>query len=143
MDFKSAGNRVALIEASDAADPAALGRLHRAMAKLIRAGRVMACHDVSDGGIAVAAAEMCIASGLGLAVNESFLGSDAAFAQSNGRFLVELSRSIDGDAIERELGGTGGVSVFGIVQPAKAIKIAGRDIALDELTAAWRGTLDW
>jgi phosphoribosylformylglycinamidine synthase len=143
MDFKSAGSQVALIEASDPSDPAALGRLHRAMAKLIRTGRVTACHDVSDGGIAVAVAEMCIASGLGLVVNESFLGTDAAFAETNGRFLVELPIGINGDAIEGELGGTGGVSVFGIVQPTKAINIADREIGLDELTAAWRGTLDW
>jgi phosphoribosylformylglycinamidine synthase len=113
------------------------------MAKLIRTGRVTACHDVSDGGIAVAVAEMCIASGLGLVVNESFLGTDAAFAETNGRFLVELPIGINGDAIEGELGGTGGVSVFGIVQPTKAINIADREIGLDELTAAWRGTLDW
>jgi len=143
MDLKSAGNRVALIEASDAADPAALGRLHRAMAKLIRTGRVMACHDVSDGGIAVAAVEMCIASGLGLVVNESFPGTEAAFAEDNGRFLVELPRGINGDAIESELGETGAVSIFGIVQSTKAIKFADREIGVDELTAAWRGTLDW
>jgi len=143
MDFKSAGSHVALIEARDPGDPAALGRLHRAMAKLIGAGRVAACHDASDGGIAVAAAEMCIASGLGLVVSEPLLGTDAAFAESNGRFLVELPRGINGEAIERELDGTAGVSVFGIVQTTKAVKIAGREIGLDELTAAWRGTLDW
>ncbi len=31
----------------------------------IAAGQVRACHDLSDGGLAVAAAEMCLASGMG------------------------------------------------------------------------------
>ncbi len=35
---------------------------------LIRSGRVSACHDLSDGGLAVALAEMCIASNLGAKV---------------------------------------------------------------------------
>ena len=35
----------------------------------IAAGRVRACHDLADGGLAVAAAEMCLASGMGAALD--------------------------------------------------------------------------
>ena len=42
-------------------DPSAPAR-YRALHQAIRAGLVAACHDVSEGGLAVALAEMCIAS---------------------------------------------------------------------------------
>jgi len=62
-------------------------------------GMVMACHDLSDGGLGVAAAEMVIASdGLGLAIDlrraPSAVGrSDIIlFSESTSRFLVEVDR---------------------------------------------------
>src|SRR5205807_355604 len=38
---------------------------------MIEAGQVAACHDVSDGGLLVALAEMAMASGLGIAIDAS------------------------------------------------------------------------
>jgi phosphoribosylformylglycinamidine synthase len=46
----------------DPVTPRVYQRLHAA----IQAGRVRACHDLSEGGLAVAAAEMCIGGRLGL-----------------------------------------------------------------------------
>ena len=60
---------------------------HRALAKQIATGRIAACHDVSDGGAAVAAAEMCIASGLGMIVGEEVFD----FEERLGSYLVELT----------------------------------------------------
>ncbi len=137
MDFKSPGSQVVLIEPPDA-DPAAMGRLHRAMAGLIRCGKVLACHDISDGGPAVAAAEMCIASGLGLAVGDS-LATDAALAESPGRFLVELANNAGGDAIRGDFAGIAGVIDFGTVQRSPKFM----EINVEDLARAWRGTLDW
>ncbi len=139
MDLKSPEDRVVLIEPQDSADLAGLGRLHRAIAGLIRAGKASACHDVSDGGVAVAAAEMCIASGLGLRLGES-LDTDAAFAEAPGRFLVELA---DGARTD-ELGRVAKIIDFATVQrsPKLAFK-GGLELDVDELTRAWRGTLDW
>src|SRR5207237_8470887 len=53
-----------------------LAKTHRAVACAIANEHVLACHDVSDGGWLVAAAEMCIASRLGLTLdyNESLFG---------------------------------------------------------------------
>ena len=63
-------------------------RLHRA----IRNGLVAACHDVSEGGLAVALAEMCIAGSLGATID--VLPHDdvavALFAESAGRLVVEV-----------------------------------------------------
>ena len=50
---------------------------YRAVHDLIAAGRVSAAHDVSDGGIAVALAEMAIAGQLGLTATIPYDGDDA------------------------------------------------------------------
>ena len=147
MDLKNRTGRVVLIESQNPADPAALAKTHRALAAAIRAGKIAACHDISDGGLATAAAEMCIASGLGLIVGEKFLSSDSAFAERPGRYLVELSPNFQSDALS-EFTGVADVSNFALVQQLKKLTITSNqqrilEIGLDELTAAWRGTLDW
>ena len=67
--------------------PALYHALHQAMQnKLVRA-----CHDLSEGGLAVAAAEMCIAGRLGCAISLATTDiTTALFSESNGRFLVEI-----------------------------------------------------
>jgi phosphoribosylformylglycinamidine synthase len=59
--------------------------------RLIAAGRVTACHDVSDGGVAVAVAEMAIAGGIG-AVLDGFdpaIPAHAfAFGEDQARYVV-------------------------------------------------------
>jgi phosphoribosylformylglycinamidine synthase len=132
----------------DATSPANLSALHRAMASAIGAGLVAACHDVSDGGYATAAAEMCIASGLGLIVGAELLATDAAFAESAGRYLVELRTPEDADAFRARLAPVARVIDFGIVQHLRKLTVtSGKErlieIGIDELTSAWRGTLDW
>ena len=70
------------------ATPAVYKTLHQA----IQAGQVRACHDLSEGGLAVAAAEMCIAGRLGLKLN---LATEdplrGLFGETNGCLLVEVN----------------------------------------------------
>ena len=56
----------------------------------IEAGRVTACHDLSDGGLLVALAEMAIAGGLGasLSLPRGLPAHAAAFGEDQGRYLV-------------------------------------------------------
>ena len=58
--------------------------------KLINDGLVTACHDVSDGGILVAAAEMALASGEGLDLKTPVKQRAAAFwfGEDQGRYLI-------------------------------------------------------
>ena len=58
--------------------------------KLIAEGLVTACHDVSDGGILVAAAEMALAAGEGLDLKTPVKARRAAywFGEDQGRYLV-------------------------------------------------------
>jgi len=62
---------------------------------LIRDGTATAVHDVSDGGIAVAVAEMAVASGIGATVNALNGRSATAvfFGEDQGRYLVTVPRS--------------------------------------------------
>jgi phosphoribosylformylglycinamidine synthase len=71
----------------------------RALGAAIRAGLVAACHDLSEGGLAVAAAEMALAGLLGLEIDlmhvpQACQARDALtllFSESASRFLVEVA----------------------------------------------------
>ncbi len=57
---------------------------------LINAGTVRCCHDVSDGGLLVALAEICLASNVGIAL-ETFIQSPAYwFSEDQGRYVITI-----------------------------------------------------
>lgn len=128
-----------------------LASVHRAVAEAIGKRLVQSCHDVSDGGVLVAAAEMCVASGLGLQLESA---SPAEwFGEENGRYLVEVhAQGID--ALEAILKRHGvAMKKLGRVIPDSRLEISqlqpDRSSKVDcwvdvaDLTRAWRGTLDW
>lgn len=59
---------------------------------LITAGRLSACHDLSDGGLAVALAEMAMAKGIGARIEALPAGPAHAvlFGEDQGRYLLSL-----------------------------------------------------
>jgi phosphoribosylformylglycinamidine synthase len=82
---------------------------------LIRAGRVTACHDVSDGGLAIALAEMAIASGLGARIEPQGHPDGAhgwLFGEEQARYVITC-RSQDAAAILSEAK-TAGVEIAAI-----------------------------
>jgi len=57
---------------------------------------VVACHDLSEGGLAVGIAEMCIGSGIGASIDLSGMKEETytkLFSESNTRWLVEIKES--------------------------------------------------
>ncbi len=70
--------------------------------QLIRAGRVTAVHDLSDGGLAVGLAEMTLTRGLGMTLDASALGDlpshAALFGEDQGRYLLSCGEH-EADAI--------------------------------------------
>ena len=60
---------------------------------LIASGELTIVHDLSDGGLAVAAAEMAMASNMGIALSNSTEVPDHAFyfGEDQGRYLIALS----------------------------------------------------
>src|SRR5690606_23424872 len=72
------------VPAPDPDAPARYRRLHR----LLATGLVRSCHDVSEGGVAVAVAEMAIGGRLGARVGGRPI---ALFGEANGRFVLEVA----------------------------------------------------
>jgi phosphoribosylformylglycinamidine synthase II len=148
MDLKHRTSRVALIAAKRPNDLANLAATHRLMAQIIHEGHVSACHDVSDGGLAVAVAEMCIASGLGMIVGAEQFMTEQTFAEAPGRYLVELPDPTQSAALAKRFADVADVVDIGLTQHFRKLTVTTAkervlEVSLDELTNAWRGTLDW
>ena len=126
-------------------------RTMRALHACMRRGLVRACHDLSEGGLAVAAAEMALAGRLGLELALSALprlpnvGRDdvALFSETSGRFLVEITPA---DAATFEEGMAGHpCACLGRVLAGEAFRILGLagqavvSCAVDDLVRAWQG----
>jgi phosphoribosylformylglycinamidine synthase len=77
------------VPAPDPDAPERYRRLHRAIGE----GLVQSCHDLSEGGLAVALAEMCIAGRLGIEVTALPVSdlTTALFSESQARFVVEVA----------------------------------------------------
>ncbi|HEX3491754.1 MAG TPA: phosphoribosylformylglycinamidine synthase subunit PurL [Streptosporangiaceae bacterium] len=104
-------------------------------------GLLSAAHDLSDGGLAVALAESCLAGGLGAQVTLPGEPFTLLFSESAGRALVAIrpGREAEFAALRAEAGVPG--DVIGRVG-GDALEVAGSfAIGLDELGAAHRSTL--
>ena len=99
------------------------------IAALIAAGTVNAVHDLSDGGLAVAVAEMAMASGLG-AVVEVALDAASAFGEDQGRYLVTAPAGVVIDGATR-IGTVGGDTLV----------LNGETVTLAELKRTHEATL--
>jgi phosphoribosylformylglycinamidine synthase subunit PurL len=97
--------------------------------KLIDEGLVTACHDVSDGGLLVAAAEMALAAGRGLNLATPVKQRKAAFwfGEDQARYLVAASPSAADTLLLK--------SAMAGVQASKLGRFGGPDILLDETDA--------
>lgn len=126
--------------------PGALEHL-RALHRAIGGDLVAACHDCSDGGLAVALAEMCIAGELGATVDLAALPGTATddtqrlFAESLTRFVVEVAAQ-NAAAFERTMADVPHAAI-GTVTAEPIVSIGGQDtqcsVPLTELERAWRG----
>jgi phosphoribosylformylglycinamidine synthase subunit PurSL len=130
-------------------------KLMNALAKATDKGLVKACHDLSEGGLGVAAAEMALAGGLGMSLDlkpvplgEPLDRDDTIlFSESNSRFLVEVAPK-DKAAFESAMKGTS-FAAIGIVTDGAKLEITGvkgkvilsGDVA--ELKEAWQKPLRW
>lgn len=94
MDLKEPGNLIYLIgefqkEGRSVPDvPSITREVYRALHQAIKSGLVRSAHDLSEGGLAVAAAEMCIGGRLGMELN---VEEANLFREVNGCLLVEIA----------------------------------------------------
>jgi phosphoribosylformylglycinamidine synthase len=143
------GNRVPKVDSKKGK------RLMDALSSAIEKGLVQACHDLSEGGIGVAAAEMAFAGGLGMVIHMGNVPLGEAmdrddyvlFSESNTRFLVEV------DPEDRQLfeGTMAGVDFAAIGQVTKEQRLEVRGLrgelvlsaSIAELKEAWQRPLRW
>jgi len=129
-------------------------RVMRALQQAIAGGAVRACHDLSEGGLAVAAAEMAFSGGLGVQINLSalpvpmhqFSPAIAAilFAEYAGRFLVEVAPE-NYDAFLRivkdcPFGEVGRATDTGRITIQNGAARPVVDIGIADAKAAWQST---
>ncbi len=123
----------ATVPGPDPDAPTRYRRLHHAL----RSGRVLACHDLSEGGLAVAVAEMAIAGRLGLSI-DTLPGPDpvsALFSESSSRFVCEVAAG-DVAWLAEQLGEP--VTTLGTVTAAPVVALPGATvISLDALVTAF------
>ena len=175
-DFKFAGDRIYLVGSSkqelgaselafmltESGEAAGVGgdvprllvpeenlNTYRSLSACIRAGWVRTAHDCSEGGVAVALAEMCIGGRIGAVVDIDGTGDGDVWGrlwgESLGRFIVAVSSEHEGAFLEAMRGHP--TTVLGHVQTEATLVITDGDdllIAADveSLVDAWKGTLD-
>ncbi len=125
--------------------------LHQAMFR----GLVAACHDCSDGGLAVAAAEMAFAGGFGMTMDLGVVPRDhdadrddiVLFSESNSRFVVEVPRGREAD-FEAQMNGCpfGRVGVVTGGDRFLVRGLGGEEVVSSDLRTlkeAWQRPLRW
>ena len=130
-------------------------KLMNALSLAMNKGLVKACHDLSEGGIGVAAAEMAFAGGLGMTINlknvplaESIERDDfILFSESNTRFITEVAPEKKKD-FEKAMSGIDFAEI-GQVTDNKKFEVYGRSgkiiltANITELKEAWQKSLRW
>ena len=147
-------------------DPHAARKTFVAMHRAIHAGLVRACHDLSEGGLAVAAAEMAFAGGFGADIDlqavpcddplPSPFGSEGAavrlgaaeilFSESNTRFLCEV-RGENAAEFEAAIAGSAYARIGQVTAGDRlVIHSAGVTVVESDLATlkeAWQRPLRW
>lgn len=167
--FERAGNRVLLVgdtraelggsalakwlgrDGGEVPAPVADGLARaRAVHRCIASGRVAACHDLSEGGLLVAVAEMCIGGRIGATVDVGELPGEGLpgegldrtarlFAESSSRWLLEVAPDAI-DAIAECLDGIPWVDLGAVGGAFLAVRDGGAkvlELPVDALVAAF------
>ncbi len=122
---------------------------YRALSGAIRSGWVRTAHDCSEGGLAVALAEMCIGGRIGAHVDIDGTGDGDVWGrlwgESLGRFVVGVLPEHESGFLQAMKGHA--LTVLGEVtdQPHLSITDGPDDVLkveIEPMVAAWKGTLD-
>jgi len=141
MDLKAAGNAVYLVGSDQIVSigdqlppetPRTAPQVYRALHRSIQNGLVQSCHDLSEGGLAVAAAEMCIGGRLGMDLS---VDASVLFTEVNGCLLVEVSLA-NVSAFEKQFASLPFAKI-GAVIAEPILKLSNAEIPVEELVHAF------
>ena len=144
------GGRVPMV------DPGLAKRTFAAVHQAISQGLIRSCHDLSEGGLATALAEMAIAGGWGADIDlrnvqvgtlePTELPVARLFSESNSRFVVEIEpQHIEAfETLFHELP----IAHLGTVTEQTQVNVVDEtgplwSASLEELSTAWLSPLDW
>jgi len=121
-------------------------RIMYAIHRAIKEGVVFSCHDCSEGGIAVALAEMCIGGRIGADILlEPSTSREWLFSESGGRFIIEVKPSVQ-YKFEKHFSVLP-LILLGKVKKNKELKIRSASsteaIKVERLCKAWKETIKW
>ncbi len=123
------------------------------MSQAIAAGLVRSCHDCSEGGLAVALAEMAFAGGLGIDADLSNLATDGncdsvakLFSESNSRYVVEVTPD-NAEAFLELLDDVTAAQIANVTNTDRLVIADDEatliDADINELKSAWKKPLAW
>ena len=126
---------------------------YRKLHQLINARMISACHDLSDGGLAVALAEMSIGGRLGAHVELNRVPADKGlsltellYSESASRLLITVNPE-KADAVEAMFGAD--AAFIGEVNESGNLEVSCngtsviKAIPVEDLARAFKATLDW
>jgi len=130
-------------------------KVMHALSEAAEQGIVRSCHDCSEGGLAVALAEMAFAGGLGMEVLLGPVPTDAGverddvrlFSESNSRFVVEVEP--EHQAAFEALMPRDAFGMIGMVSSCPRFSVVGAggseliNVPISELKEAWQAPLQW
>jgi phosphoribosylformylglycinamidine synthase len=124
------GHRIVLVgpAPSGELDLRAVSATADAVRALVLDGALSGVHDVADGGLATALAEMAAASGVGARIRG--VTTADAFDESAGRVLVSVAPGVEVDGVELGVAGGDRFTIEGVL-----------DVPLADVVSAWRDTL--
>ena len=125
-------------------------RLYRCIHKALLSG-VASCHDLSDGGLAVAVCESALAGKLGVYVELDSMEDSPLepqrllFCETPSRFLVSVPRDKE-EILRKSFENTRIYKIGRVVpEPVISITLRGRELihaGLDEVDSAWKTPID-
>ncbi|MFA6450215.1 MAG: phosphoribosylformylglycinamidine synthase subunit PurL [bacterium] len=130
-------------------------KIFKALTGAIRSGCVRACHDASDGGLAVAFAESAFAGGFGADIDARLIPRAAGvkrtdnllFSESNTRFVVEVDFAKRKE-FEKQMKNVP-CALVGVVTKKPRLTVTGLNCktaisaGIDKLKAVWKAPLAW
>lgn len=122
---------------------------YRALHAAMRSGLIQSCHDLSEGGLAVALAEMCLGGRLGAKVdllaicgNDLFHPYVQLFCETNGRHLVEVTPA-DRGRFEESMASSPCALLGEVLSSEQVLFTKGPErlfkLTLDEIATSWKG----
>jgi phosphoribosylformylglycinamidine synthase len=113
--------------------------LHEVVRALVAGGLVDGVHDCSDGGLAVALAEMAVVGECGFDVTIG--GAAECFSESASRVVVAVDDALVDDVLARAAAAGVPADNIGAAGGDRLVARGAFDVALADATAAWRDAI--